>query len=107
MSHAIRNTFATFSLPRHKNNPIFKQNVGKNYEKLLKEQAGVCAICGLTETHITINGSIKNLAYDHNHETNQFRGLLCTNCNLGIGNLKDSVEMLQKAIDYLNKWNNL
>ena len=38
---------------------------------------------------------------DHCHITNQFRGWLCENCNSGIGKLKDSVELLQRAIKYL------
>ena len=36
------------------------------------------------------------------HRTKQIRGLLCKQCNSGIGYLKDSVEMLEKAILYLN-----
>lgn len=51
-----------------------------------------CDSCG------EINGT---LHLDHCHETNDIRGLLCGNCNTGIGQMKDDVDKLQKAIDYL------
>ena len=38
---------------------------------------------------------------DHCHDTLKFRGWLCQSCNIGIGKLKDSVEMLERAIKYL------
>ena len=40
---------------------------------------------------------------DHCHETNQFRGWVCRNCNTGIGNLGDNVEGLENAIRYLKR----
>ena len=40
---------------------------------------------------------------DHCHETNQFRGWICRNCNTGIGNLGDNVEGLENAIRYLKR----
>ena len=65
----------------------------EQYQTQLLKQNGVCAICG--------NECSKALAADHNHETKEFRGLLCNACNRGIGYLKDDVELLQKAINYL------
>jgi len=41
------------------------------------------------------------LVVDHCHEGGQVRGLLCHNCNRALGLLKDDVDTLQKAIDYL------
>jgi len=41
------------------------------------------------------------LNLDHCHETNTFRGWLCYNCNVGLGKLKDSIEMLRRGIKYL------
>lgn len=55
-----------------------------------------CELCGATE----------NLHIDHNHKTNKVRGVLCTNCNRGIGHLKDSPTLLLKAIAYLEKHGN-
>lgn len=68
-----------------------------NRNSLLKEQKYRCAICEnfLTEER-------KGTHIDHNHNTNEVRGLLCNNCNHLIGNSKESVDILNKAIIYLN-----
>ena len=63
------------------------------YEEMLTKQNGVCAICGGTCT--------KSLAVDHDHATGAIRGLLCNNCNRGLGHFKDNLKNLQQAIDYL------
>lgn len=42
------------------------------------------------------------VALDHNHITGNIRGLLCNACNKGLGLFKDSVELLNKAKDYLS-----
>lgn len=61
-------------------------------------QGGACAICGLLfvehEYHI-----------DHDHKTGAVRGLLCVACNTAIGLLKESTEVLQEAIHYLERAN--
>ena len=71
----------------------------EDYDKMLEEQRGVCAICGKPET----KPNAKYLAVDHNHETGEVRGLLCNNCNRALGLLKDNVDVLQNAINYLKK----
>ena len=71
------------------------------YQVLYDEQGGVCLICGNKQSG---RGAAKNtLCVDHNHTTGKVRGLLCTNCNTGIGNLRDSIELLEKAIQYLKE----
>ena len=77
-----------------------KRNYGltqEDYKKLLEQQKGVCAICGCKP-----NG--KALAVDHNHTTGKIRGLLCHDCNVGIGFLKEDISILQKSIEYLKYW---
>lgn len=69
----------------------------EDYEKRYKEQNGCCAICKGN------NLSGRRLSVDHNHATGYIRGLLCGNCNLGIGNFKDNVEFFKTAIEYLQK----
>jgi hypothetical protein len=44
------------------------------------------------------------LHVDHDHKTGLIRGLLCTQCNPGIGYFQDSIERLQLAIKYLEKF---
>lgn len=66
------------------------------YKSMLAAQDGRCAICGTRDT-----GNRKAFHVDHCHDTGVVRGLLCGNCNSGIGNLRDNVELLQRAIEYL------
>jgi len=72
----------------------------KEYNAMVESQDGKCAICGVDET-LEIRGKTVRLAVDHCHTTGKVRGLLCAKCNQGIGCLKDDVELLQSAIDYL------
>ena len=72
------------------------------YEDLFLKQKGVCAICSKTNTPNRSNGKLQKLSVDHNHTTGEVRGLLCRECNMGLGKFKDSVYLLGKAIEYLN-----
>jgi len=73
----------------------------EDYKKLLKKQKGKCAICLKEEWAKNRDGTIQNLAIDHDHITGNIRGLLCFSCNRGIGYLKDSIEILKAALVYL------
>jgi hypothetical protein len=73
------------------------------YNELLEDQGGVCAICAQPETAIR-QGRVLPLSVDHNHRTGALRGLLCTACNIGIGSLAESEERLDAAKAYLQKW---
>src|SRR5215469_1842410 len=66
------------------------------FELLLEMQDGKCAICGATE-----GSKSRGLAVDHSKETGYIRGLLCANCNIGIGNFQHNIDLLQNAINYL------
>ncbi len=72
------------------------------YRKVHAQQQGKCAICGKPETARNQH-RVQRLAVDHCHVTGQFRGLLCHNCNLGLGYFKDDPDLLQKAIVYLSR----
>lgn len=69
----------------------------EGYEQLLIMQHGVCAICG---EHCPTG---RKLAVDHCHTTGHVRGLLCANCNQGLGKFQDDAELLRKAVAYLLK----
>ena len=69
------------------------------YNKMLKGQNNSCAICKTTD----IPPKRKGFDVDHCHTTKKVRGLLCHSCNVGIGFLKDDVEILKTAILYLSK----
>jgi len=72
------------------------------YNTLLEAQGNVCAICGKSEKGI-FNGSPKIMAVDHNHQTGEIRGILCSNCNGALGMIGDDIAILKKAIIYLNR----
>jgi hypothetical protein len=57
----------------------------------------VCEICGNPPS-----GRLTVLCVDHCHTTKKFRGWLCNNCNIGLGNFKDNQMTLSNAIRYLN-----
>ena len=74
----------------------------EEYEKLLEDHEGVCAICGEQE-NTKRNGDIIRLAIDHDHKTGEIRGLLCDRCNRGLGLFRDSPQLLESAVRYLNE----
>lgn len=82
-----------------------KKNFGitiERYAEMLKAQSGVCAICAQPETAIR-NGKLKMLAVDHCHAGSGIRGLLCQDCNLGIGRFADDPDRLRAAAAYLER----
>lgn len=64
------------------------------YDRILSKQGGVCKICGKSSQGVS-------LAVDHDHQTGRIRGILCENCNRGLGMFKDSPMLLAEAIKYL------
>ena len=75
----------------------------EQYDDLLIAQGNVCAICTKPETSRSGAGVIKRLAVDHNHSTGKVRGLLCENCNRGLGLFKEDEGIMQSAISYLKE----
>ena len=67
----------------------------KDWLEIWDSQGGKCAICNTPFDKPT------DACVDHNHRTGEIRGLLCKNCNLGIGFLNDDSELMAKAINYL------
>ena len=63
----------------------------EDYQHLYTIQNGKCAICKKSNPECV----------DHNHKTGEVRGLLCGGCNKGIGFLKDSLEVVHEAYQYL------
>ena len=63
---------------------------------LFAKQGNKCAICGCTENNVGRDWDI-----DHCHKTGKIRGILCSNCNRGLGLFQDSSEYLKQACKYL------
>lgn len=70
----------------------------EQYFQMIKRQNGLCAICQIQP---------KKLCVDHNHKTGQVRELLCQQCNLAIGNVKEDFEILKRMVEYLWKFKHL
>ncbi len=62
------------------------------YAELFERQQGLCGIC---KEHM------KRPLLDHCHSTMQVRGLLCSNCNVGLGQFKDNATLLKRALEYI------
>lgn len=71
----------------------------EDYDKMLEQQDNCCAICKTA----TPTGKWKVFAVDHCHITGKVRGLLCNECNRGMGLLRDSPELLIAAANYLKE----
>ena len=65
----------------------------QDFEAILAHQGGACAICRERFT--------KTPHVDHDHDTRVVRGLLCSNCNHGLGCFDDDIEIMEAAVDYL------
>jgi hypothetical protein len=70
----------------------------RDYEQMLRDQRGVCAVCHQTNADPT-----KSLSIDHDHRTGRVRALLCQPCNMAIGLMKDSADRLRAAAAYLDQ----
>ena len=70
----------------------------QDYEAMWKEQGECCAICKTKEPR-----GRGDFHLDHNHNTDEARGILCAECNVGIGKLLDSPKVLRSAIAYLEE----
>lgn len=80
-------------------NRLYKFGItSADLETMLAAQDGGCAVC---RAPIQLLGRSANV--DHDHDTDQVRGLLCRPCNLAIGQMKDSPSRLRAAAAYLEK----
>jgi hypothetical protein len=72
------------------------------FSKAWDDQSGSCAICKIELPDLMVyDNRRRGYAIDHNHETNEFRGILCLKCNTLLGMACDSTDVLYSAIDYL------
>ena len=71
---------------------------------ILAAESGICHACGRPPSALAIpNPSARRLHVDHDHKTNQYRGLLCQPCNSALGLVEDDIERLQALIAYLQR----
>lgn len=70
----------------------------EEYYQMKEAQGGKCAICPSETPWARSN----TWHVDHCHETGKVRGLLCANCNRGLGYFRDNTDLLREAIAYLD-----
>ena len=108
-------TTESYELLKHKNRIARKKYVLKKlynitqeqFNELLESQDNRCAICGIHKDELD-----RRMSVDHDHsccpgmETcgKCIRGLLCSVCNMSMGGFKDDVVLMNKAIEYLNRY---
>lgn len=81
------------STPKSKLKALLRKHnlTEEKYNAMLKAQNGKCKLCFSSQV----------LSIDHCHKSNVVRGILCRKCNMALGLLKDNIEVLTRAIQYL------
>ena len=69
---------------------------GNEFRSIVQKQNGKCPICNKVDK--------KNLSVDHDHFTGKVRGIICNECNMALGNVRDSIEILRALANYLEKY---
>jgi hypothetical protein len=72
------------------------------FNNILKKQRGRCRICQKKPSGSS--PQTRRLHIDHCHKTKKFRGLICCNCNRGLGWFEDDSNLLRKAALYLERF---
>lgn len=73
----------------------------EQYEAMLVEQGGVCALCRKPPSGRANGG---RLHVDHDHETGRVRRLLCYHCNNALGHFRDDPDLMRRAADYIEEF---
>jgi len=85
---------------RHRPDKNWKFRYGitaRDVGELVAAQGGKCAICDTPFAHKGKHAA----CVDHDHVTKQVRGILCSECNIGVGKFKESPALLMAALDYI------
>ncbi len=67
----------------------------EQFDQMLIDQDNKCGVCNIEFKNT------KSTHIDHCHKTNKVRGLLCSDCNMALGQFYDNVELMNNAINYL------
>lgn len=102
---AVREYYKSLARTWARNNPKGKKSQRirqygltlEQFHALLKSQDGKCAICGFSD----LSKPKLFPVIDHCHDTGRIRGILCSNCNFGIGKFRNDPRLLSAAVAYL------
>jgi hypothetical protein len=73
------------------------------YQTLLANQNFACPICEVEISNTIAYKGKRPVAVDHNHDTGDVRGILCSMCNLMLGHARENTSILYRAIVYLSE----
>ena len=102
---AYQRTYRANTPGYHRKNNL-RQRYGLSYDdfqSILHAQNYCCAICEVEISHGLEYRTNRSVAVDHNHDTGEVRGILCSKCNLMLGHARESTEILYKSIVYLSE----
>jgi|688.fasta_scaffold797090_1 hypothetical protein len=74
----------------------------EHFDRAVHQQDGKCKICDCTKPVDAKDE--RGLVPDHDHDTLEFRAILCARCNIGIGHLCEDPVLLRKAADYIEQF---
>lgn len=104
MKHKQKNYWNSRT-PKKRLEQHLKYKYGITPEQFLaawEDQSGCCAICSETLPDLLVyENRRRGYAIDHNHDTGEFRGILCLHCNTLLGMAGDNPDILTRAIKYL------
>ena len=76
----------------------------EQYDQMLHEQNGVCAVCSQEEKVVNRKtGKQSPLSVDHCHSTGKIRSLLCNRCNVTLGRVSDDPTLLRRLANYVER----
>lgn len=75
----------------------YKRKYGLTVDQVAEMRARGCAVCSTPDG----GGRFNQLHIDHCHDLGSVRGVLCNNCNTGLGHFKDDPALLRAAADYV------
>lgn len=78
----------------------------EDFISMFEKQNKSCKICKVKLVRVKTNID-ESLCVDHCHKTNLVRGILCNLCNRGLGQFKDDILHMEKAIQYLKNFENM
>ena len=92
----------SFGSADHRNGVKYKYGLTvQQYQAMFRTQNGECAICHRKIRNGKGVPAKDQACVDHNHVTDKVRALLCKKCNSGLGMFKDRIELLKRAMAYL------
>jgi hypothetical protein len=102
---AYQRDFAAARPHYHRNRNLLSRYgiSGDEYQTLLANQNFACPICEVEISETLEYKGKRSVVVDHNHDTGEVRGVLCSGCNLVLGHARENTTILYKAIVYLSE----